>query len=147
MSRDQDAQAAVVSANAAGGAGASATADKSTAEREWAELLAERTDSGAVVRPAKAVAAATTHVSSLSDVRAGPLVKSQWSQSTAHGKRCYNYYTPQLSDKSYAVCGCVATAMSQLMRYHKYPAASVAPVTRTCYVEASTKSKAVATKN
>ena len=146
LSRDQDVQAAVVSANAAGGAGASASADKSTAEREWAELLAEGADSGTVVRPAKAVAAATTHVSSLSDVRAGPLVKSQWSQSTAYGKRCYNYYTPQLSDKSYAVCGCVATAMSQLMRYHRYPTGSVTPVTRTCYVEPSTKDKS-ATKS
>ena len=146
LSRDQDVQAAVVSANAAGGAGTSASADKSTAEREWAELLAEGADRGTVVRPAKAVAAATTHVSSLSDVRVGPLVKSKWAQSTAYGKRCYNYYTPQLSDKSYAVCGCVATAMSQLMRYHRYPTGSVTPVTRTCYVEPSTKSKAVATK-
>lgn len=146
LSRDQDVQAAVVSANAAGGAGASASADESAAEREWAELLAEGAESGGAVRPAKAVAAATTHVSSLSDVRAGPLVKSKWAQSTADGKRCYNYYTPKLSDGTYAVCGCVATAMSQLMRYHRYPTASVTPVTRTCYVEPSTKSKAVATK-
>ena len=55
-------------------------------------------------------------LSSLSDVRVEPLVKSKWNQQYVCGENCYNYYTP----KGYP-CGCVATAMAQLMRYHEYP--------------------------
>ena len=55
-------------------------------------------------------------LSSLSDVRVEPLVKSNWNQQYACGGNCYNYYTPN----GYP-CGCVATAMAQLMRYHEYP--------------------------
>ena len=55
-------------------------------------------------------------ISSVSDVRVPPLVQSKWSQSTECGTDCYNYYTPN----NY-VCGCTATALAQLMRYHTYP--------------------------
>lgn len=50
------------------------------------------------------------------DVRVPALVETQWNQSDAGGSRCYNYYTPGNS-----VCGCVATAMSQVMRLHRWP--------------------------
>jgi len=53
---------------------------------------------------------------SISDVRVAPLLMSEWGQSDVGGAPCYNYYTPN----NY-VCGCVATAMVQLMRYHEYP--------------------------
>ncbi len=59
----------------------------------------------------------------LSDVRVPPLVESKWSQSTicdSNPVNCYNYYTPN----NY-VCGCVATAMAQLMRYHQYPTGGI----------------------
>ena len=50
---------------------------------------------------------------SVGDLRVPMLVKSQWDQLTdLSGKNCYNYYTPN----NY-YCGCVATAMSQYMRY------------------------------
>ena len=52
----------------------------------------------------------------ISDVRVSPLLQSEWSQGDVGGAPCYNYYTPN----NY-VCGCVATAMAQLMRYHEYP--------------------------
>ncbi len=68
-------------------------------------------------------------VASIDDVRVDPLVQSKWNQATVGGKNVYNYYTP-----NHYVCGCVATAGSQIMRYHKYPRGSVAPVTRECYV-------------
>jgi len=59
-------------------------------------------------------------VSSVSDVRVAPLLQSEWGQTTVGGYTggitCYNYYTP-----SNWPCGCVATAMSQLIRYHQYP--------------------------
>ena len=52
----------------------------------------------------------------ISDLRVDPMVKSKWDQSTVAGKNCYNFYTPN----NY-YCGCPATAVAQLMRYHEYP--------------------------
>ncbi len=52
----------------------------------------------------------------ISDVRVEPFVKSKWGQTTTCGKINFNYYTPD----NYP-CGCTATAMAQLMRYHEYP--------------------------
>ncbi len=54
--------------------------------------------------------------SSISDIRISPLVQSRWSQGTAGGQNCYNYYIPN----NWA-CGCAATAMAQLMRFHQHP--------------------------
>jgi hypothetical protein len=59
-------------------------------------------------------------VVSLSDVRVAPFIQSKWNQSTVNGNLCYNRYTP-----SNYVSGCVATAMSQLMRYHQFPSSSI----------------------
>jgi len=53
---------------------------------------------------------------SISDVRVEPFVKSKWGQTTTCGKGSFNYYTAN----NYP-CGCTATAMAQLMRYHEYP--------------------------
>lgn len=58
----------------------------------------------------------TMGVSSISDVWVAPLVQSTWGQTTVGGYTCYNYYIPNNWP-----CGCVATAMAQLMRYHEYP--------------------------
>lgn len=52
----------------------------------------------------------------LSDLRVAPLVKTRWSQSNACSSYCYNYYTP-----NHYLCGCVATAVAQLLYYHQYP--------------------------
>lgn len=50
-----------------------------------------------------------------------PLVKSQWSQSgTYDNKRIFNKYCPEV-DKHSTPVGCMATAMAQIMRYHKWP--------------------------
>ncbi|MCQ2389685.1 MAG: C10 family peptidase, partial [Kiritimatiellae bacterium] len=67
------------------------------------------------------------------------------------GKATYNFCTPQRSvpfsagiytvtndGVHNAVCGCVATAMSQLMRYHKYPDIPVTNnLTHTCWFDAT----------
>jgi len=53
----------------------------------------------------------------ISDVRVAPLVSAIWGQRDACGYDCYNYYTPN----NYP-CGCVATTLGQLMRFHQYPA-------------------------
>ena len=66
----------------------------------------------------------------LPEVRVGPLTQSTWSQTTIGsyigGTSCYNYYTPtppyyEHGDPYNYPIGCVAAAMSQLMRYHEYP--------------------------
>lgn len=62
-----------------------------------------------------------------------PMLQSTWDQGTADGSKtgpnCYNYYTPN----QYA-CGCVATMMAQIMRYHEWPRGEVEPKTKICYV-------------
>lgn len=75
-------------------------------------------------------------LSCISDVRVAPLVQSRWGQRDACDEACYNYYTPQWVWDEYPItghidwdegnaknypCGCVATVLAQLMRYHKYP--------------------------
>jgi len=50
------------------------------------------------------------------DIRVLPLLQSQWGQAKGCGENLYNYYTP----RNYP-CGCVATAMAQIMRYYEYP--------------------------
>lgn len=77
------------------------------ARRRWAELQ------GNGSQPA-------TAISSVSDVRVAPIVSTTWNQDTAGGANTYNYYTP-----GHYVCGCVSTAMSQLMRYWQAPTAGI----------------------
>ena len=57
--------------------------------------------------------------SSINDVRVNTLMETKWGQS-GHGE---NQYTP----RGY-VCGCVATAGAQIMRYWKYPTASITKI-------------------
>jgi len=81
----------------------------------------------------------------IDDVRVAPLVKTKWDQDyiicyrptwpyDREDRACYNYYTPQLisdqvvwieGDPDNYPCGCGATAMAQLMRYHQYPAIEI----------------------
>ena len=66
------------------------------------------------------------------DIRVDELVKSKWGQFLDsvwdnYGTNCYNYFTPDNLP-----CGCVATALAQLIRFHRYPDAPT-PVTLECY--------------
>ncbi len=73
--------------------------------------------------PKDGVAMMALSLPSISDVRVAPLVKSRWAQSTVSTDcplPCYNYCTPN----NYP-CGCPATAMAQLMRYHEYPTTGI----------------------
>jgi len=70
----------------------------------------------------------------IDDIRVDALVKSHWDQLYAggnilFGEKCYNYYTP---DEKH--CGCVATALAQVMRYHEWPKEPVEPQTYACGV-------------
>lgn len=61
---------------------------------------------------------------SVADIRISPLMQTTWSQQTVAGLACYNYYCPPGSpgDPNNYPCGCVATAMGQIMRYNRFPA-------------------------
>ena len=108
---------------AAGGGGVSVPS------LQWADLLAGKEAPGDDAPMAMAAA-----VSVISDVRVEPLIQSKWNQSTVSGKNVYNYYTPN----NY-LCGCVATAGAQIMRYHQFPTASVEAKTYTCWVNGVTQ--------
>lgn len=74
------------------------------AQTKWNDLLAIA-DSPSVLG-----------ISNISEVWVAPMTDTTWGQTTVCGYTCYNYYTP-----SNYPCGCVATAMAQLMRYHQQP--------------------------
>jgi len=76
----------------------------------------------------------------ISDVRIDPLVLSKWAQQTCGTSpplACYNYYTPPYAsgDPNNYPCGCVATAMSQVMRYHTHPVGPIAGTSFTITVD------------
>ncbi len=75
-------------------------------------------------------------VSSISDVRVASFVDSRWDQKNVGGSACYNYYTPPNAEGSASnyYCGCVATAMSQLMRYWEWPTAAIGVHSYTYYI-------------
>jgi len=67
---------------------------------------------------------------SLSDVRVAPLVQSKWDQDYVGSNYCYNHYTP-----NHYLCGCTATAMAQVMRYHQHPTVGVGTPSFTIKVD------------
>jgi hypothetical protein len=87
--------------------------EKSDKQKKW-DLLTSKEDQSYNI---------SYELSEVTDVRVAPLVQSEWGQThdgTGDTNYCYNYYTP-----NHYPCGCVATAMAQLMRYHQYPMAGI----------------------
>ena len=111
----------------------SSAGDRTAAQRRWDALLADAAstasvtavDESGIITPIAYASAAT-----ISDVRVDSFVDSRWSQSTVGGINVYNYYTPN----NY-VCGCVATATAQIMRYFRWPTTSVTAKTFSCKVD------------
>ena len=73
-------------------------------------------------------------ISSVDDPRVDPLVETKWSQSTANGNACYNYYTPRYvgstltwsaGNSANYVCGCVATALAQFLKNREHPTTGI----------------------
>ena len=62
----------------------------------------------------------TAGIPTVSDLWVAPLLQSRWFQTYESGIYCYNYYTP-----NHYACGCVATALSQIMLYHRFPTAAM----------------------
>ncbi|MHC4478431.1 MAG: C10 family peptidase [Planctomycetota bacterium] len=86
-------------------------------------------------------------IGSVSDPRVDPLVTSKWDQRTVcdPARACYNYYTPPgaAGSTSNYPCGCVATAMAQVMRYHQHPTGSVGTSTFWIEVNGSLEQRAL----
>ena len=57
-------------------------------------------------------------------------MRSRWAQSTECGNDCYNYYTP-----NQYICGSVATALAQLLRFHEHPTAGIGVLPYTIWVD------------
>src|ERR1017187_8997116 len=90
------------------------------AQAKWQRFAPK--DGGPVITP--------MGLTTVSDVRIAPFTQTTWDQQTAAGAgtaACYNYYTPPYANGSAAnyPAGCVATAMSQLMRYYQFPTGAV----------------------
>jgi len=63
-------------------------------------------------------------LTTVSQVMVAPFIATHWGQSTTtDGLACYNYYTPPGSAGSVNndPCGCVATALAQVLYYYRYP--------------------------
>jgi hypothetical protein len=90
------------------------------AQRKWTLLKTPRPD----------VTFQESGIPNISDIRVPPLIQSKWDQGTVNGDYCYNYYTPNKY-----VCGCVATSMSQLMRFWQYPTTGVGTPSFVIYVD------------
>ena len=99
---------------------ATAAGEDSFPASEWARLISAGKDG--VRLKAKMTSTPT-------DLRVASFVQSKWSQTTANGRKYYNYYTPNNWP-----CGCVATVFAQTMRYFEFPNTSVTPKTFTCKV-------------
>ena len=76
-------------------------------------------------------------LSSVSDVRVAPFVKSRWNQGRVDQLACYNYFTPPYEPGNTAnyICGCAATAMSQVIRYWQYPSAGIGVVSENYSID------------
>jgi len=90
------------------------------AQRKWGLLL----------QPSLGPEALEFGTGSISSIRVAPLVQSRWFQGAVNGQNCYNYYTPH----NY-ICGCVATAVAQLMRYWQWPQQGIGKLQMTYYVD------------
>jgi hypothetical protein len=87
------------------------TGHKREAQRKWESLQG---------KPLADTPPEAASLTSVSDLRVAPLVQSHWDQLDDNGLLCYNYYTPH----NY-YCGCVATAIAQIMYYFQWPLVSV----------------------
>ena len=91
------------------------------AQRKWDRFrIAAAAPAGTIMSP----------LSTVADLRVAPLIQTLWSEDVAGDDTnitCYNYYTPPgpNGSENNDPCGCVATAMAQLMRFWQYPTAGV----------------------
>jgi len=92
-------------------------------ERKWAELLEDASAGGTGIRIRASASA------SITDVRVSPLLSTKWNQA----KDDYYNNTWNLMTPSNYLCGCVATAAAQIMKYWAWPGASANITAKTDY--------------
>ena len=135
------------SANGTGSGGQTSVSPK----EKWASLLPERNSGNSL----RLMAASSSCVFNISDVRVSPFIHTEWGQTSVDGQPAYNYYTPgkikvnevqtssvdvRASDVYVTVetnevhypCGCAATAGAQIMYKWKYPSSPKSIKTETC---------------
>jgi hypothetical protein len=88
--------------------------------KKWQRLQDNGANAWDMISTLAGVGEEAPGLDSISDLRVPPLVQSWWGQLDLNGVPVYNYYTP-----NQYYCGCVATAMAQLMRYYCYPTTGV----------------------
>jgi len=95
------------------------------ARSKWDQLAANAGAATRQVAGGDIAAMSASASNAVSDLRVAPLTQTTWDQSLSPA--CYNYYTPPYAAGSVTnyVCGCVATAMAQLMKYWQYPLTAV----------------------
>ena len=75
----------------------------------------------------------------IADIRVPPLVQTKWNQQKeSGGELCYNLYTPN----NYP-CGCIATAMSQIMRFFQYPTGDIGTPSFTITVDGTDQTRSL----
>lgn len=77
-------------------------------------------------------------IAGVSDERVAPLIQTAWDQAHEGTALCYNYWTPN----NYP-CGCLATTLAQLMRFHQHPPIGVRPLSFTIEVNNVKESRAL----
>ena len=87
-----------------------------TRHSKWARLLSMGQENQAAELAANEFPAQEM----LDDPRVDSIVPTQWGQTDAGGGYCYNYFTP-----NHDVSGCVATALAQVIRTHRYPISGI----------------------
>lgn len=107
---------ALVAAAAAQGQTFTPSGRQQEARRKWDLLLGD---------PLAAAPLMSSRLPDISDVRVAPLVTTKWSQGNDNDNvgPCYNYYT--YWNNYHYPCGCVATAMAQLIRFWEWPQTGV----------------------
>ena len=118
--------------------GTSASPSAVKAKKLWTAFAGDSSSqnaaqTGAPVKYGASGTAAPKDTMSSSDIRVDPILTSKWSQQTAAGQPCYNYYTPN----NYP-CGCVATAAGQILYKWKWPTETKPPFANSCSVDGAT---------
>ena len=92
----------------------------SDAKAKWRRLFAKGEAEAPYPSLLSVAALSAASLSEPGDIRVPALVETRWGQTTdLSGARCFNLDTP-----GHAYCGCIATAMAQVMRFHRWPDAA-----------------------
>lgn len=82
---------------------------------------------------------ATRGIDQVDDPRVDPLTKTRWGQSRVSGINVFNHFTPENIS-----CGCAATAMAQLIRYHEWPKEGIGAI--NCSIKVHDKPETATTR-